>query len=286
MPVTVRNTITEPGRTNATQTLTFGIARNATTGEESTALGNLDSNFCEFELPPQPPRDVFDARWTVPTKNGILRNIFPQVPAPGQGPLSWKAAFQPGFLQGGSFNYPVVICWKISDAQRSPQPIHVMDQVGGTVFRVDMKNPLGGGVRIAPGSGVSLTIRGDTACVEIIQTAGVSGFVITYNLPTGIDEEITPGVSGYMLSSNVPNPFSGNTEIGFYAPKTGDVKLEVFSMQGNLVKTLIDGSAQSGPNKVVWNGTDNQGRPVPSGTYTYRLTAGSTVLTKTMVLMK
>jgi hypothetical protein len=261
------------------------MARNATTGEETGALGNLDSNYCEYELPPQPPRDVFDVRWTIPTTNGILRNIFPETPAAGQGPLAWKAAFQPGFLQGGSFNYPVRICWDITDAQKATKEIHIMDQVGGAVFRIDMKNPTGRGVRIAAGSGVALTVNGNIACVEIVQTAGIQGFVITYGITSSV-ETPTTGAASYMLLSNLPNPFSEDTEIGFVAPKSGNVNLEVFSIQGDLVKTLIDGPVDAGTNKVVWNGTDEQGNTVASGTYTYRLTAGTTVLTRTMVRVR
>ncbi|HVK39880.1 MAG TPA: FlgD immunoglobulin-like domain containing protein [Candidatus Kapabacteria bacterium] len=285
VPVFVSNTIIETNRQNATQRLVFGMARNATTGEESGARGNLDSNYCEYELPPQPPRDVFDARWTVPTTNGILRNIFPQAPQAGQGPLAWKAVFQPGFLQGGSFNYPVFICWDINDAATATSNIHIMDQVGGAVFRVDMKAPTGRGVRITPGSGVNLTVTGTIACLEIIQTAGIQGFVITYGLPTGV-EMPTTGAASYMLLSNLPNPFSENTEIGFIAPKAGDVKLQIFNIQGDLVKTLIDGNVDAGTNKVLWNGTDEKGDVVASGTYTYRLTAGTTVLTRTMVRVR
>jgi hypothetical protein len=285
VPLFVSNTITETGRSNAFQRLVFGMARNATTGEDSGALGNLDSNYCEYELPPQPPRDVFDVRWTIPTTNGILRNIFPQTPQAGQGPLAWKAVFQPGFLQGGSFNYPIRICWDTNDADKATQNIHIMDQLGGSVFRVDMKSPIGGGVRIAPGSGVTLTLRGDTACVEIVQTAGIAGFVITYNLINAV-EMPTTGAASYMLLSNLPNPFSETTEIGFYAPKTGNVKVEVFNIQGDLVKTLLDGSVDAGRNTVVWNGTDELGNAVSSGTYTYRLSAGTTILTRTMVRVR
>jgi hypothetical protein len=160
-----------------------------------------------------------------------------------------------------------------------------MDQVGGSVFRIDMQAPSGRGVKIAPGSGVNLTVNGDTACVEIVQTAGIQGFVITYGLTNSV-ETPTTGAASYMLLSNLPNPFSDNTEIGFVAPKSGTVKLEIFNIQGDLVKTLVDGQVDAGTNKVVWNGTDENGAKVASGTYTYRLTAGTTVLTRTMVRVR
>src|SRR5690606_8976725 len=63
MSVLVRNTNQNDG--DAVQELIFGLAQNATTGEDSASLGNLDSIYCEYELPPLPPTDVFDARWTI-----------------------------------------------------------------------------------------------------------------------------------------------------------------------------------------------------------------------------
>jgi predicted outer membrane repeat protein len=284
MPVRIRNTNIESG-SNATQELVFGIARNATTGEDPSALGRLDSNYCEYELPPQPPRDVFDSRWTIPTRTGVLRNIFPENPSAGQGALTWKGLFQPGFLEGGSVNYPVVICWSISDAQKAPQPLHIMDPLAGAVFRIDMKSPTGFGVKLPAGGGVTLRVNGDTACVEILASSSLTGFHITYGLTVGVNEPVT-GVSGYTLSANAPNPFSNTTEITFFSPKRGDARLEVFNMNGDLVRTLVNSSIEAGQHSVIWNGTDEKGTAVASGTYTYRLTAGSNILTRTMVLVK
>lgn len=284
MPIQIRNTNVESG-SNATQEMVFGIARNATTGEDPSALGRLDSIYCEYELPPQPPRDVFDARWTIPTRTGVLRNIFPENPSAGQGVLTWKALFQPGFLEGGSVNFPIVICWSITDAQRAPQNIHIMDPLAGSVFRIDMKNPTGAGVKLVDGGGVTLRVNGDTACVEILASSSLEGYHITYGLTSGITEPVT-GAAGYTLSANAPNPFSNTTEITYFTPKRGDMKLEVFNINGDLVRTLVSGNTEAGRHSVIWNGTDEKGTAVASGTYTYRLTAGPNVITRTMVLVK
>jgi hypothetical protein len=232
---------------------------------------------------------VFDSRWTIPTRTGILRNIFPENPSAGQGVLTWKGLFQPGFLEGGSVNYPVVICWSISAANTAPnnKALHIMDPLAGSVFRINMKSPTGAGVKLPAGGGVTLRVNGDTACVEILASSSLTGFHITYGLDetTGITEPVT-GAAGYTLSANAPNPFSNTTEITFFSPKRGDVKLEVFNMNGELISTLVNGNVEAGRRSVIWNGTDEKGNAVASGTYTYRLTAGSTTLTRTMVLVK
>src|ERR1051325_8246804 len=102
----------------------------------------------------------------------------------------------------------------------------------------------------------------------------------------GGKEPVTGDAISYSLAPNVPNPFTGTTEISFYAPKSGNVKLDVFNVRGELVKTLVSGTVETGRHTITWNGVDEAGRSLPSGTYTYRLTAGTTVLTRAMILTK
>jgi hypothetical protein len=284
MPIIVRNTNTSSGN-NAFQMLHFGIAQRATTGEESSALGRLDSHYCEYELPPKPPRDVFDARWTVVTTNGILRNIFPDQPTAEQGTkIAWKGTFQAGNLENASPNYPVVVCWAKADAYRSPHDIYFEDQFWNDVannglFKINMKTGA-----FQAGTGINVTSTTDSIWVTINLTT-VDGFKIVYDLLSSVDP--VAGIKGsFTLSSNIPNPFAKSTEINFYAPTRSDVKLEVFDARGALVKTLVKGVVEAGPHSAVWLGDDARGKSVASGNYTYRLTAGSTVLSKTMILVR
>lgn len=293
MSVFVRNTNQDDG--DATQELVFGIAQNATTGEEPANLGQLDSIYCEYELPPLPPTDVFDARWTIPTRNGILRNIFPRDPAAGQERASWKAKFQPGFLEGGSPNFPIVICWSISEAQKAGKPLMIADLRSGSgrgenvAFRAHMQDPTG--QKVFTTNGVRLSFRGpnnDTACIEIIAPGIAEGFKIFYDFDT-TSSVTTPGpgdATGFSLAANVPNPVTSSTEIGFYAPKRSDVRLEIFDASGRLVNTLVNETVPAGYTVATWDGTDAKGRKVASGSYTYRLTSGQTVLSRTMILTR
>jgi hypothetical protein len=228
---------------------------------------------------------VFDSRWVISGNAGTLRNIFPETPTTQPNRLVWKGSFQPGNLSGSGANYPVVICWSMTDAQKSTKDLYMTDPTE-SLFRVNMKN----GQYVA-GGGITVRIMGtnnDTVCVEIGVSTNLNGFKILWD-PTLSEVEATPGVAegrGYTLSPNVPNPFATSTRIAFFAPKKGAVKLEIFDIHGNLVKTLVDSDVEAGQKDFEWNGIDNNGRNVPSGTYTYRLTAGETVLSRTMILMK
>jgi predicted outer membrane repeat protein len=290
MPLYVHNTNKSTGNNDsASQTLVFGLARvgQVTTGDESSNLGQLDAAYCEYELPPQPPKDVFDARWTIVKTNGILRNIFPETPSPDQGTrVAWKGTFQPGSLDNASANFPIVFTWSKSAAQKAPKDIFFEDQfwddnTNTGLFRVNMKN----GVGVA-GTGVQIVnLPGGDLVQVTINLTNVEGFKIVYDLTSGVDTE--PVVAGgYTLASNVPNPFSKVTEISYFAPRSGSMKLEVYSVDGQLVKTLVNGNVEAGAHTAVWNANDDKGKAVASGTYVYRLTAGQTVLSQTMVLAK
>jgi flagellar hook assembly protein FlgD len=90
----------------------------------------------------------------------------------------------------------------------------------------------------------------------------------------------------YKLAQNYPNPFNPTTTINFSIPKSGNVKLAVFNMLGQKVRTLVDGDLSAGNLSATWDGKDGSGRAVSSGIYFYQLNAGSFSATHKMILMK
>jgi len=89
------------------------------------------------------------------------------------------------------------------------------------------------------------------------------------------------------LIGNIPNPFNPQTTIAFEIPGQQEVSLRVYDLSGRWVRDLVAGeSYTTGRHEVVWNGRDDAGRQVASGTYFYRLEAGAFSETKRMVLVK
>ncbi|MFA7057509.1 MAG: T9SS type A sorting domain-containing protein, partial [Candidatus Cloacimonadales bacterium] len=88
------------------------------------------------------------------------------------------------------------------------------------------------------------------------------------------------------LLQNYPNPFNPETTIAFNVPNSGLVKLEVYNLKGQKVKTLINDNLISGKHSVVWNGRDNNNKHVASGVYFYRLKSDGNSQTNKMILMK
>ncbi len=85
----------------------------------------------------------------------------------------------------------------------------------------------------------------------------------------------------FELSQNYPNPFNPTTVIRFAIPVDSKVKLEVYSITGQIVSTLVDGYETSGMHEVMFDA-----KSLASGTYFYRLTAGNFSMIKKMILLK
>ena len=92
--------------------------------------------------------------------------------------------------------------------------------------------------------------------------------------------------SEYVLKQNYPNPFNPNTKIEFKVPANEHVSINVYNLEGRLVKTLINQNMMSGQHVVEWNGTNQFGAKVASGMYIYQLKTNATVLNRTMTFIK
>jgi len=92
--------------------------------------------------------------------------------------------------------------------------------------------------------------------------------------------------SSVALNGNYPNPFNPSTTFSFALAHADHARLVVIDARGRLVRTLVDGTCQAGTTEVIWNGTDDAGRSVPSGTYFYRLQAAGLQYTKAASLIK
>jgi hypothetical protein len=101
-----------------------------------------------------------------------------------------------------------------------------------------------------------------------------------------------PGVTGAdpvrknSLAQNYPNPFNPQTTIAFSLKDRGQVSLKVYNVNGELVRTLANESRSAGPHQLTWDGRNDNGQPVSSGVYFYKLSTNNFSQTKKMVLLK
>jgi hypothetical protein len=107
----------------------------------------------------------------------------------------------------------------------------------------------------------------------------------TFHGPISVSvEAMTP--SKYVLEQSYPNPFNPETAINFSIKQTGKVSLKIYNVQGQLIRSLVDANKLAGSYSIIWNGTDDQGTRVSSGTYLYTLKVNGFEDTKKLVFMK
>ena len=88
----------------------------------------------------------------------------------------------------------------------------------------------------------------------------------------------------FSLAQNYPNPFNPSTSISYTLGASGIVYLDIYNISGQLVRTLVNSYKIQGRYTVVWDGFDEDGKNVSAGLYLYRLSAGTFVQTRKMVL--
>jgi hypothetical protein len=99
-------------------------------------------------------------------------------------------------------------------------------------------------------------------------------------------EKVAGLPTDYNLEQNYPNPFNPSTQIGFSLPAASYVKVGIYNVSGELVRTLVNDEMVAGVYRLTWNATDNEGRNVSSGVYIYRIQAEKFVTSKKMLLLK
>jgi len=102
---------------------------------------------------------------------------------------------------------------------------------------------------------------------------------------TGVKEDKALPAS-FTLYQNYPNPFNPSTIISYSVPDYSAVNVKIYDMLGREIKSLFNGEQKPGMYNFTWNGDNNYGSKVASGTYIVRVTAGSHVATKKMLLLK
>ena len=109
---------------------------------------------------------------------------------------------------------------------------------------------------------------------------------ITFSVSSTSAVGDTPPASVVTLGGAVPNPFNPRTVITFSVPAAHDARLDIYSLDGRLVRRLVDGHVAAGAHDVVWDGRDDAGREAASGVYFHRLSSGGVVKSGKMILAR
>jgi hypothetical protein len=129
----------------------------------------------------------------------------------------------------------------------------------------------------------------DTLRSELIVSTGDVNSAVTMPF-INVKQAIGVYPLSYKLEQNYPNPFNGTTIIYYEVPdvagKFARATLQVFNILGEKVKTLVKEDKEPGRYSVMWDGTNENGMKVASGTYIYRLVLKDYQTAKKMLLIK
>jgi len=129
-----------------------------------------------------------------------------------------------------------------------------------------------------------LTLHDESANL-IAATFGRSMYRIQLERPTGI-EPSSQTIADFTLKQNYPNPFNPSTTIAYQLNINADIRLEIFSISGQKIRTLFEGTQSAGNFQHIWDGHTDNGTPAASGVYIYRLRSASFIASRQMTLLK
>ena len=147
---------------------------------------------------------------------------------------------------------------------------------------------LGGGTGIVFASGFLSPSANDSTFSLILTTP--SGYDVELpSTPTALltvveNSRIQPKV--FALNQNYPNPFNPTTSISFDVFELSNISLNIYDLNGRLVKNLMSGNLSQGTYSIDWNGKNANGASVAGGVYLYSITSNNSTVVKKMSLIK
>ncbi len=173
------------------------------------------------------------------------------------------------FVDGGEWGEPI-------NVSQSPEIYEKMTRMSPRV--TELNDGLGSALLH-----ITYVIFGNGDTDELAESEAwyLRGVTVTPPQITGIEDNDGSQPQQFALHQNFPNPFNPTTTIAFSLQKSTEITLEVFSITGQKVATLVNGSKNAGEHKITFDASN-----LGSGVYFYKLSAGSFSETKKMVLMK
>lgn len=231
----------------------------------ATAAGDLDGDgvldeFSTFNAPPS-VQEVFPIEfgnsWTDSTSV-----LFGSAPTPQAIELNETTVDGWGTLTTPDGSYDAL---RITSVDRSYNPL--IPTFVTTVINIDLITP----------DGISLYITVD----EDGQILDADLTVMGSMTGTGVEPASGERPREFQLAQNFPNPFNPSTRISYALPEASAVRLTVYTLTGQEVATLVDGTFAAGTYEVPFDGRD-----LASGIYLYRIQAGAFTETRVMSLLK
>ncbi|MCB0286590.1 MAG: T9SS type A sorting domain-containing protein, partial [Calditrichaeota bacterium] len=142
-----------------------------------------------------------------------------------------------------------------------------------------------GDITITPVSGFTGTVALEFT-VSDGELSASQTLTVVVEPTVGIFDDPTALPTSFDITQNYPNPFNPSTSLKFQLPTATDVRLVIYNVLGQKVRTLANQQFQAGYHEVKWDGMNDYGVRAATGVYIYRFEAGKFVKVMKMTLMK
>ena len=145
--------------------------------------------------------------------------------------------------------------------------------------------PLTASFGLGDATQADVTVRWPSGLVQEVSGVAVNQrlTLVEPSSATGTPDAVVPSL---LRVTNRPNPFNPRSTIGYSLPQATRVTISVYDLQGRLVRGLVDETKPAGEWSAEWDGRDNAGQVVASGTYLVRLVTDQGMRTSKVMLAK
>ncbi|MGB2869504.1 MAG: FlgD immunoglobulin-like domain containing protein [Bacteroidota bacterium] len=172
-----------------------------------------------------------------------------------------------------------------------PADVRAQSSIVWHSFSVGFQKGTGG--QVCMGAIVGQAFSGIQGSGSLVVTSGFAAFQGVQNVVSDVHGEGDLIPANFNLLQNFPNPFNPSTVIRYDLPRASRLAIKIYSLLGQTIVTLLDDVVEPGRHSVTWTGRSDDGRPVPTGVYFYRIealtadnSAPSFVQVRKMLLLK
>ncbi|MCD6204046.1 MAG: T9SS type A sorting domain-containing protein, partial [Candidatus Marinimicrobia bacterium] len=129
-------------------------------------------------------------------------------------------------------------------------------------------------------NGITITKFGNTTAIYKVKAVDNVGQESAYSNSRAVDGDgplwkpVSEIPKEFALHQAYPNPFNPSTQISFDIPSETKVLIELYDLLGQKVRTLVQTNCQPGYHSVVWDGKNDNGNPMSTGTYFIKMVTG------------
>jgi hypothetical protein len=242
--------------------------------------GDIIDNSCYFGIKEGAQRGLDMNEYCKPRATGVIPAVYFNRPEWDESYPSFTNDLRPSFRELEEWDFQVTVPEEKSEtsfADNSTLSFSGMEGIaqGFSVYLIDNS------------SGNYINLREEDS-YDFTPQEEVSSFTVMVGKDNLIQRKLKIlSPRDFSLSQNYPNPFNPVTTILFAVPVKSRVTIKVYNIMGQLVKTLLAETMDSGNYHINWDGKDDRGLKLASGLYIYQLKTGTgRKLTGKMILLK